>query len=127
MRVPKRALTSKTAAVLSSPALQGGNLPAGYWASGILATICLAAYSNSFHAGFHLDDFDNILNNFVVHRIDIKRILHFFPERFIPYLSFSLNFKWSHLQPSGYHVINLAIHWLSSVVAWQLTRLTFRT
>lgn len=127
IRVPKQPLMPKIQNQSTTPVLPEGNSPAWYWALGILAAICLAAYSNSFYAGFHLDDKGSILNNVVIHRIDIKRIWDFFPKRFIPHVSFALNYQWNAHQLFGYHAINLIIHWLSSVAAWQLTRLTFRT
>ncbi len=84
--------------------------------------IILTIYSNSFHAVWHFDDFDNIGNNLNVHVKDlswteIKKSLFirgYFARPFA-YFTFGLNYYFGGLEVVGYHIVNFLIHVLASI------------
>jgi tetratricopeptide (TPR) repeat protein len=41
-------------------------------------------------------------------------------------LSFAINYKFGGLNPSGYHAVNVIIHFLSALLLWAITRRTLR-
>ena len=91
-----------------------------------LAIILLAIYSNSFDCAWHFDDEPNITENPNLHMTElsweqINRALksdrnnpHFF-YRPVACLSFALNHYFGGRDVFGYHLINLIVHYLSSV------------
>jgi tetratricopeptide (TPR) repeat protein len=92
----------------------------------ILALLVLAVYYNSLHCSFHLDDFHSITQNPNIHMKDmtwagITKSLHSdlnYPEKLyrpVAGLTFALNFFVSGTDPFSYHLVNVLIHWLSSV------------
>lgn len=91
----------------------------------IIATIGFIIYSNTFNVPFHFDDYSNIVNNFYL------RDLSWFwtPKslRWVGYFSFALNFQIGGLNVTGYHIINLIIHILNSILVYYLVILTFKT
>jgi len=91
-----------------------------------LFIIVVAIYSNTFDASWHFDDGPNILNNRALHLThlnwqDIKKT--FFASwgggeklyRPVACFSFALNYYVGRSEVSGYHAVNLAIHFVSSV------------
>jgi tetratricopeptide (TPR) repeat protein len=82
-------------------------------------------YSNSFKAGFHLDDFRNITQNTTLHikNLSLSSLysvisgnaetgkLFFRP---VSYLSFALNWYFGKDDVTGYHIVNITIHILIS-------------
>jgi protein O-mannosyl-transferase len=91
-----------------------------------LAIILLAVYGNSFNCSWHFDDEPNITENPNLHMTElsweqINKALksdrnnpHFF-YRPVACLSFALNHYFGGLDVFGYHLVNLMIHFLSSV------------
>jgi protein O-mannosyl-transferase len=91
-----------------------------------LAIILLAVYGNSFDCSWQFDDAPNITDNPNLHMTklsweQINRVLksdrnnpHFF-YRPVACLSFALNHYFGGLDVFGYHLVNLIIHFLSSV------------
>jgi tetratricopeptide (TPR) repeat protein len=88
--------------------------------------IILAIYSNTFHASWHFDDEINILGNKPLHLKElnwhnIKKT--FFASydiaekiyRPIACFSFALNYYFGKDSVFGYHVVNISIHFLTSV------------
>lgn len=93
----------------------------------ILFSILLISYSNSFHAAWHYDDFDNITENRNVHlkNLDVDGITEsfFFRGEFsrpVSYLSFALNYYVGGTDVFGYHVVNFSIHFLTSLFLFLL-------
>lgn len=110
-----------------SPRIQGG-----LFLLLVLAAI-LAAYSNTLHSPFLLDDDGHILHN---PRIRIQSLSpeaiaevwdgpHISKRRKIPYLSFALNYYWGGYQVFGYHLFNISVHLACTLLAfcffWQTT------
>jgi protein O-mannosyl-transferase len=94
-----------------------------------LATIVLIAYSNTFHASWHLDDNANILTNSYLHlkTLQAKDIVntfftdptnpyHLSPKMYrpVPCLTFALNWYFSKNNVVGYHAVNICIHIVTS-------------
>jgi len=89
-----------------------------------LFIVLITIYSNSFYGDWHFDDYANIVDN---PHIQIKsfswpEIKHCMygleqerPSRPLSYLSFALNSYFHGKDVFGYHVVNFAIHFLSSV------------
>lgn len=89
------------------------------------------AYANSFGGPFVLDDLKSIANNEIIR--DLGNFLpggsghDFIPRRWIGYFSFALNYHFSGLDVTGYHLFNLAVHLGTALLVYTLVRLTFRT
>jgi protein O-mannosyl-transferase len=91
-----------------------------------LAIILLAVYGNSFDCSWHFDDEPNITDNPNLHMTELsweqvskalksdRNNPHFF-YRPVACLSFALNHYFGGLDVFGYHLVNLLIHFLSSV------------
>ena len=95
----------------------------------LIVMVGLLAYSNTFNSSFHFDDEPNIVNN-----PDIKAfpgILNtkdiFTGNRFIGFLTFSINYRLHGLNVTGYHIFNLTVHIVNSLLVYWLVLLTFRT
>ena len=87
-----------------------------------LFLLLLIIYGNSFHGEWHFDDEGNIVNNINVHLkslswTDIKNTFNFSGNMVRPfsYLSFALNYYFGGLDVFGYHLVNLAIHYISAI------------
>lgn len=96
-----------------------------------IVSICILGilvYSNSFFGSFHFDDFPSITENIAIRNIaNFGNIWNFWPTRFITYLSVAFNYHVNGLNVFGYHIFNLAIHIISSLLLWWLLKLTFIT
>lgn len=86
-----------------------------------LILLCLLAYSSSFRAGFHFDDYRMIRFNFPAHGDSgWASILRY--DRYRPLLlaSFALNYSFAKQNPLGYHLVNLSLHALCVVLFYLL-------
>lgn len=103
------------------------------WATALMLCLLLwICYSNSFHASWQYDDEGNILRNDKVHmsqwswdQVGIALTAgHDFQtiSRPLAYLSFALNHRLGGLDPSGYHLVNFAVHWIATVFLFLLIR-----
>jgi len=94
-------------------------------------------YSNTFHADWHLDDYQNIIQNQHLRKInDLKAStvwdsLHspvtqqiFRP---VAMLSFALNWYVGSNEVFGYHVVNLSIHLLTAFILYLIILNLFKT
>ena len=102
-----------------------------YYMTAGLSIICLLGlivYSNTFQCSFHFDDLKFIVNNPAIRDIHhLKNIWDFLPCRFILYLSFALNYHCHQLDVTGYHVVNLAVHVITSCLVVWFVMLTLST
>jgi Flp pilus assembly protein TadD len=87
----------------------------------------LAAYSNTFASPFQLDDSINILENRSLYPLDLGRLWHYYPLRFITNLSFAFNIYLAGFATWSFHILNLLIHILTSFVVFKLTSLILTT
>ena len=105
----------------------------------LIVSLCSVVYSNTLEAPFVFDDKFVIVENPIVK--DLAYFIspseakvhkgHFeyesFKHRYIGYLTFALNY-WIHkLDVTGYHLTNLAVHLINSLIVYWLVVLTFRT
>ena len=97
----------------------------------VFLLIGVAIYSNTLHSPFVFDDGPSITRN-----PTIKNIENFFgnstgydkyPTRFIGYLSFALNYSVGSFDPFGYHIVNLTVHIINSLLVYFFVLITFRT
>lgn len=87
-----------------------------------LLCLLLLVYGNSFRGAWHFDDRPNIVDNASVHlqqlSLDgLQKTFYYLGDLLRPasYASFALNYYVGGLDPFGYHVVNLAIHYLAAV------------
>jgi tetratricopeptide (TPR) repeat protein len=81
----------------------------------------LVAYSNSFTAPFHYDDFLHILRNeALVDLSDLSRIFHYCEGRFLTYLTLAINYRISKFDPISYHIFNFFIHYFAAIFLYFL-------
>src|SRR3989337_1704545 len=82
-------------------------------------------YSNTFSSPFQFDDNPNIVENY-----KLRDFSNFWPpsgSRYIGVLSFALNYHFGSLNVFGYHLVNIIIHIINSIMVWWLVILTFKT
>lgn len=115
----------------------GGDSKKCWLALFVLITLPVLIYSNSLHNSFHYDDIHSIINNYFIRNPD--NILRFFLSnkyfsgtlehsgsyRPILLISYILNYHFGQLDPFGYHVINLLIHVLMSLLVFFFARRFF--
>jgi tetratricopeptide (TPR) repeat protein/fumarate reductase subunit D len=91
-----------------------------------LGIIVFMIYSNSFNCSWHFDDEHTITDNPNIHMKDLswdslKRAFHSdqnHPQRIyrpVSCLSFALNYYLGGLDVSGYHLVNISIHFITAV------------
>ncbi|MDP2167140.1 MAG: hypothetical protein Q8J64_02275, partial [Thermodesulfovibrionales bacterium] len=102
----------------------------------LIALLGILAYSNTFNAPFQWDEQKFIVNNPIVKDLvyfiepSTAENLELYPAlkgRYVGYLTFALNFKIHGLDVRGYHVVNILIHIINSLLVYFLVLLTFRT
>jgi tetratricopeptide (TPR) repeat protein len=96
----------------------------------VLATLCAAAYANTFHVPFIFDDFLAILNNPSIRRLwpiwpvlSPPRVLYT-GGRPVVNLSFAVNYALGGMTAWGYHLANLIIHLLAALALLGIVRRT---
>ncbi len=106
----------------------------------IIIILGFIIYITTFAAPFVLDDEKNIKNNpalrdmryFTSSSLQDKSLINkeideHFRSRIIGHLTFAFNYKLHGLKITGYHVVNLAIHILNSLLVYWLVMLTLKT
>ena len=75
----------------------------------LISAIATIIYSNSFDCTFHFDDQPSIVENYAIHRFDLKEI---FSSSNRPVLEITLaaNYYFGKLNVFGYHLVNLLLH-----------------
>lgn len=91
------------------------------WKKHVLSIVFIAAlaiiiYSNTFDASFHFDDTPSIVENYAIHRFDIKAI--FSSSRPVLDMTFALNYYFGKLNVFGYHLVNLALHIANGILLY---------
>jgi tetratricopeptide (TPR) repeat protein len=99
-----------------------------FWASLIFIITGILLYSNSFDCSFHFDDTPNILDNIIVKQgVNLSSIWAFNPNRFLPLLSFAINYQLGGTEVWGYHATNVLIHILNSCFVYWFVLLMYST
>src|SRR4030042_4724853 len=83
----------------------------------LIATVAIIIYSNSFYASFHFDDHPTIVENYTIHRFDLKEIFST-SSRPILDLTFALNYYFGKLDVFGYHLVNIMLHIANGVLLY---------
>ena len=92
----------------------------------LLSVLVFCAYSNTFEASWHMDDYPNIVDNAKLHPSDLKpqslyRSFFASPQRpdklYRPAacLTLALNWYWGADDVSGYHLVNIVVHLLTAI------------
>ena len=90
----------------------------------------LFAYGSALHGEFVFDDIRQVRDNSMLR--DLGTFLSWggyrsYPNRFVGYATFALNYRLGGLDVFGYHLVNLVIHLLASLLVYRLVQLAFRT
>jgi hypothetical protein len=97
----------------------------------LIATLSIIIYSNTFYASFHFDDTPTIVENYAIHRFDIKEIFSA-SSRPILDLTFALNYYFGKLDVLGYHLVNIILHIANGIILyfillWTINPLTAKS
>ena len=94
----------------------------------VLILIILAIYFQTFYFGFVFDDYEFIVDNpYIKNLNNIHYLWQLLPKtRLIGFYSFAFNYKINQLNPAGYHVFNVLVHFLATTLVWACARLLFR-
>jgi tetratricopeptide (TPR) repeat protein len=83
-------------------------------------------YSNTFNSTFHFDDLDNLKDNPIIRNLgNINAIWEYSHTRFLAYYSFAMNYHFSQLDVTGYHLLNILIHVITAWLVYWLSVLIF--
>ena len=75
----------------------------------LISIIATAIYSNSLDCSFHFDDQHAIVENYAIHRFDLKQIFSS-SNRPILDLTLAINYHFGKLNVFGYHLVSLLLH-----------------
>ncbi len=88
----------------------------------LILGVGLIIYLPALSASFQLDDGPSIRDNAAIRHLSPGEIWKFWPSRFFTYLTLALNFRISGLDTLPYHLTNIFIHLLNSVLVFLLLR-----
>jgi len=110
---------------------------ANHWIhAALLSSILILIYSNAFQAGWHLDDNSNILLNPKIQIQDFRwptlmgAITSVVSESINrPFARLTLAINWYFVQDRvfGYHLVNILIHCLATIILYHVVLLLFKT
>lgn len=83
-------------------------------------------YSDILNSPFVYDDYSSIINNTSIRSVT-NSLKNISSNRYLPLLSFSLNYAVNGLNPFGYHLINNLIHIINALFVYYLVFLTLDT
>ena len=100
----------------------------------VIVTVVTISYSNTFQTPFVFDDIDNIVNNPFLHvnSLSLNSLTKAATEtvgskhRFLPNISFALNYYLGGLNVFGFHAVNLIIHLGAAFIFYLLGRQVLR-
>lgn len=75
----------------------------------LIAALATIIYSNSFDCSFHFDDQHAIVENYAIHRFDLKEIFSS-SNRPVLDITLAVNYYFGKLNVFGYHLVNLLLH-----------------
>jgi len=91
-----------------------------------IALVGLILYSNILYAPFVYDDRSSIIENESIRSVS-ESLRNISSNRYLPLLSFALNYAVSGLKPFGYHFMNNFIHIVNALLVFNLVILIFKT
>mgnify|MGYP001620174406 CR=1 FL=1 len=92
----------------------------------LLIFITLMSFRNTFQAEFVFDDFYSIARNADIKKLIFSNIYKISRTRFVTNLSFALNYHFSGLDSSAYHVLNFFIHLTNIIIVYFIVQLLIR-
>lgn len=98
-----------------------------WWMPVVLATLCAAAYHNTFHVPFIFDDIPSVLRNPAIRRLwppsdlTVNRLAEL-DGRLVVSFSLAVNYALGGYHVVGYHVFNLIVHFLNAMLAFAVLR-----
>jgi protein O-mannosyl-transferase len=94
----------------------------------LLAVLFLSVviYSNIFHAPFVYDDYHAIVENEAVRNLP-ESLKIFSSNRYLPMLSFAMNYSVGELRTFGYHLVNILLHACNALLVYYLLLVTWKT
>lgn len=93
----------------------------------VIPVLGFLIYSNTLQTSFHLDDVHSIVENPTIRNLfNLRDQWTLLPQRFVANWTFALNYHFSKLEVWSYHLFNLLVHLLSSLLVYFLIRLVFR-
>ncbi|MDD5085168.1 MAG: tetratricopeptide repeat protein [Candidatus Omnitrophica bacterium] len=122
-------LQNSTAQTDETPAAQ----PAVFRIPTLIILLALAAlgfliYSNTLRSSFQFDDVPAIVDDYFIRDIrDVGAIWDAFNTRFLVGYSLALNYAIGKLDILGYHLFNIGVHILNSLLVFFLVTLSFKT
>lgn len=90
----------------------------------LIAVVGIIAYMNSLNGSFQFDDGYHIVEGSKIKNIDnVLTAAHWkaIGDRPLAFFTLAVNYKLNHLDPTGYHVVNLIFHILAGFMAFLLT------
>jgi protein O-mannosyl-transferase len=98
-----------------------------WWMPVVLALLCAAAYSNTFHVPFLFDDLASIKQNPAIRRLwplsgVIASDLPMLVGRPLISLSLAINYAVGGYNPVGWHLFNLIVHFLNALLVFGVVR-----
>ncbi len=95
-------------------------------AAALIAVLVLIAYSNTFNNSFHFDDDQAIAENPAIKQPTAENIMRFISgARAVVFLSLMLNYQLNSLNPVGWHVFNVGLHIITSILLYYFLLQTF--
>lgn len=107
----------------NKPKLSFKNLP-DYFIWAAVAVLGFLIYSNTYHAGFHLDDHTYILRNEMIKNLhdfahwDVWTNIY---QRPVASVTFALNYYFHEFDLPFYHLVNILIHIVTSILVYFLS------
>ncbi|MDP2912171.1 MAG: tetratricopeptide repeat protein [Candidatus Omnitrophota bacterium] len=93
----------------------------------VILLLTLLVYLPSFHTPFQFDDVKNVVGERVVENPGLTDIFQHSKSRFLLFLTMGLNYYFGKYNVFGYHLINLIIHTLSSLLVFALSFIIFNS
>ncbi len=109
----------------AAPAERSGILWHVLVAAAVLVMFCVA-YGGTLHHSFHFDDYNIIVNNDKIHRLDLPTIISTNYFRPVLFVTFALNHHFGGSDPFGYHLVNIGLHLLNMLLVFYLISLLVR-
>lgn len=102
----------------------------------LIAVIGILLYSNTLHSPFQWDELKFIETNPIIKdlgyfldpsRAEGLELYATIRHRYVGFLTFALNYRINGLEVTGYHLVNISIHIINSLLVYLLVVLTFKT
>jgi len=88
----------------------------------------ITIYSNILRSPFQFDDIEFIVENSSIRNIaNLPLIWKFMPTRFVDFFSLALNYHFARLDVFSYHLVNIFLHLVVSLLVFWFVRLIFST